>query len=802
MSLNKSDGKNNGIGLLHVGKCKTVERINNLLAILLNIIATVLVSASNYVMQCPCSPSRNDIDQAHATRSYLNVGNHSFHNLFQKVSWKLFLWLSLVLTTVPIHLLLNSAFLGALQANNYGVLVVASGWETDKPGFRRGKTFKGDKIDTFANVVEIINGSAGLPLADKFAQTMWQQSADNKLQRLSINECFERYSSQLQSAASSVVVVTKQTTGKYRTTPETVSNLNGVDQTGYLDPFRAFEMPDGVGAFINPFSGNAALLLDAEKGWGSGILPQNASGGLFLWPGSHTDNIPTLRSVFSAFDYHYWMIAKELRYDFNNPKILRAGQWTPMSWICNATDVLNGMPCESQPTTPVPDESWKGGCESLADRPQRLCPTKTGYLKAPIPWSITPQNFEVDYCLSQNTIEQCSLHFSFIILLIVIGCDVAKIFAMCGAFSIASDPLLATLGDAVASFLESPDAHTKGQCLMQQIDARHFDDTSVCGLQSLKLGARPRRQNLGNIVTEGLGSRPIIWEQKLTRWYSTPSTSSWAAFGLFYTALLAGSFVLLGLGSRNLRQIGIRDVLSQGFGSINANTIFKLPAAFSTKYDHQTSSVVQTKPSQTLLAAAIIANSPQVLFSILYFMYNDLFTNMATAAEWAQFATLQKALRVSKPKRGQRSTYWLQLPWKYRIPLLALSMLLHFVVSRSLYVVRIDVFGWDGKRQPDRDITACGYSPLATLFVIFVVVFALIAMLVVGRRKISPGMPVCGTNSLAIAAACHYSDNGDMEVSRKPLLWGVTRAAMKDIPGHCSFSDGDVGKPVDGMAYA
>lgn len=83
-----------------------------------------------------------------------------------------------------------------------------------------------------------------------------------------------------------------------------------------------------------------------------------------------------------------------------------------------------------------------------------------------------------------------------------------------------------------------------------------------------------------------------------------------------------------------------------------------------------------------------------------------------------------------------------------------------------------------------------------------VVVLALIAILVAGRRRIPPGIPVCGTNSLAIAAACHYSDNGDMEIPQKPLLWGVTKAAEKDRPGHCSLSDGDVGKPVDGMAYA
>lgn len=182
-------------------------------------------------------------------------------------------------------------------------------------------------------------------------------------------------------------------------------------------------------------------------------------------------------------------------------------------------------------------------------------------------------------------------------------------------------------------------------------------------------------------------------------------------------------------------------------------------------------------------------------------MYNGMFTNMVTAAEWTQFATVRKALRVSKPRKGQRSTYWLQLPWKYSLPLLAISILLHWLVSRSLFIVRINVFGWAGKEQPDRDISACGYSPLAILIVILIVVLSLIVMLVAGWQKLTPGIPVCGTNSVAIAAACHYTGNGDLEVSCKPLLWGVTQSAEKNSPGHCSVSDEDVGKPIDGMTY-
>jgi hypothetical protein len=203
VALNKPEGDKDGIGVLYVGDCAKVERISTILAIPLNIIATVLVATSNYVMQCLSAPSRKDVDEAHAAGSYLNIGISSVHNLLHNLSWKSALWLSLVLTTIPIHLLLNSAFFGALQANNYGVMVVTSGWETD----------------SYAESYEAFNLSEGPSLDSNFAQSMWQQSIQNEMQRLSKEECFARYSVQLQSTASNVVVVTKQDTGKYSTIP-------------------------------------------------------------------------------------------------------------------------------------------------------------------------------------------------------------------------------------------------------------------------------------------------------------------------------------------------------------------------------------------------------------------------------------------------------------------------------------------------------------------------------------------------------------------------------------------------------
>lgn len=178
--LNKPQGNQHGVGVLYVGSCAKVERMITILAIPINILATILVATSNYVMQCLSAPSKKDVDEAHAARSYLNIGISSIHNLVYNFSWKSVLWLVLFLTTVPIHLFLNSAFFGALQATNYGVMITTSGWETEMLANPSG----GPNVD-FGTLIGLqrvkLNGTVGLSLDGDFAATMWERSTASQM---------------------------------------------------------------------------------------------------------------------------------------------------------------------------------------------------------------------------------------------------------------------------------------------------------------------------------------------------------------------------------------------------------------------------------------------------------------------------------------------------------------------------------------------------------------------------------------------------------------------------------------------
>jgi hypothetical protein len=73
--------------------------------ILINALSTLLLAASNYTMQVLSSPTRKDIDKAHARREYLDIGVLSTRNLSRIPRRRLFLFVLMGLSSIPVHLL-------------------------------------------------------------------------------------------------------------------------------------------------------------------------------------------------------------------------------------------------------------------------------------------------------------------------------------------------------------------------------------------------------------------------------------------------------------------------------------------------------------------------------------------------------------------------------------------------------------------------------------------------------------------------------------------------------------------------
>lgn len=257
----------------------------------------------------------------------------------------------------------------------------------------------------------------------------------------------------------------------------------------------------------------------------------------------------------------------------------------------------------------------------------------------------------------------------------------------------------------------------------------------------------------------------------------------------------------------------------------------------------------------SLISNIFVANSPQILLSMIYFAYNNLFTSLLLGLEWNTFANTRKGLRVnSNPVGEQRGTRFLQLPFRWAIPLITLSAILHWLCSQSIFLVSAefdhsifrtddgehcyppDSTSWD----PIQDSTSlpscqaqyftCGYTPKAILITIILGILMIVFALLMGLRKYkNGGMPVVGSCSAAISASCHLMvEKGEKRidqeglqerVSHSKLKWGefdrslISESESTDVESrsalapseriyHCGFSHLEVNMPEKGKLYA
>lgn len=225
-----------------------------------------------------------------------------------------------------------------------------------------------------------------------------------------------------------------------------------------------------------------------------------------------------------------------------------------------------------------------------------------------------------------------------------------------------------------------------------------------------------------------------------------------------------------------------------------------------------------------VLVKAVIANIPQLILSVLYFNYNALFTAMLMGYEWTSYAVKRKGLRVSHDARGaQRTTYFLQLPYRFGVPLMVLAGTLHWLVSQSIFVVVVEYYdSWGGrgpgyfewpKWKDEKDLQTLGFSLAPMIAVMVLGGLMVISIVAAGYVPYHCGMPVAGSSSMAISAACQ-DGNVEMEgyeggvvgeqgsvAAEEKVQWGVVSTSSDGV-GHCAFSSEHVEAPVEGRVYA
>ncbi|KAF5005905.1 hypothetical protein FDECE_7663 [Fusarium decemcellulare] len=351
----------------------------------------------------------------------------------------------------------------------------------------------------------------------------------------------------------------------------------------------------------------------------------------------------------------------------------------------------------------------------------------------------------VDYCLSKPAAEHCKVIVSMPLLGVVIGCNVFKLVGLALTWLYLERRPLLTLGDAIASFLDYPDAATKGRYLLSKVS--------------------------GHKVSWEPG--PRAWFPKKHRW---ATAVSWKR--CIVTLSIAAA--LLAKGIRDLNSPGMTDLWGRGFGQVSTDCLID----FSNYLDN---------PGP--ISMVLISNLPQLILSLLYTALNGMWTTMLVGAEWNSYGLKHKGLRTTYPVGKQRKTYWLSLPLRYGVPLILGSATLHWLISQSIFFVRLQ--GWeDGKpSEISGSTTTCGYSPIAIMFSIILGTLMLLATIGGSMRTQMPAVPPGGTCSAVVSAACHAPD-GDEDASSELVRWGV-------VPGtdHCAVSSLAVEVPGHGRWY-
>ncbi|KAF2846144.1 hypothetical protein T440DRAFT_542799 [Plenodomus tracheiphilus IPT5] len=186
-----------------------------------------------------------------------------------------------------------------------------------------------------------------------------------------------------------------------------------------------------------------------------------------------------------------------------------------------------------------------------------------------------------------------------------------------------------------------------------------------------------------------------------------------------------------------------------------------------------TSSQSTMSTNNSILFNAWIVNLPQVILSFCYLGLNNICTFLASVEVWNNLALSRKGLRVTKPMAEQRSTYFLQLPFRWSVPLIVTSGVLHWLLSQTFFQMRVDVFERDSDtRNADKSKSVAGYSSLS-LLVFFIVALALVvAVGWVAQQYVQQRLPMAASCSLDISAACH-PPQGETDTHLKKVKWGL-----------------------------
>ena len=225
-------GVHNSLGTLQDGSCKRTATLTFWVHLVINVLSTLLLGASNYSMQCLSSPTRGEIEKAHGKGIWLDIGVPSIRNLRHLSTARVTLWWLLAISSIPLHLLYNSAVFSTSCSYQSNAFLVSS-------EFLDGAPFPFFYTEPESNSFEVLEG---------------YQKNQTSLEKLDVKKCVEVYTASIISSHSDVLLVSiySNITNSLLDYHDMRGGIYDGDRTGFLRCSEAVKCSQSFATLSDP----------------------------------------------------------------------------------------------------------------------------------------------------------------------------------------------------------------------------------------------------------------------------------------------------------------------------------------------------------------------------------------------------------------------------------------------------------------------------------------------------------------------------------------------------------------------
>lgn len=125
VSWAKSAGLHGNV-FVYQGDCGRSRVIDIMLHLIINIVSSLVLASSNFFVQILSSPTRDEVDKAHASKRALQIGNTSIMTFFRLSMFKKVFLVLFLLSSLPFHLFFNGSVFSTSYASADYRLTIAS----------------------------------------------------------------------------------------------------------------------------------------------------------------------------------------------------------------------------------------------------------------------------------------------------------------------------------------------------------------------------------------------------------------------------------------------------------------------------------------------------------------------------------------------------------------------------------------------------------------------------------------------------------------------------------------------------